>query len=880
MRDKSIYTPMMQQYLTIKENYQDAFVFFRMGDFYELFFEDAQLAAKELEIALTGRGAGTEERVPMCGVPHHAAEGYISRLIEKGYKVAVCEQVEDPSQAKGVVRREVVRLLTPGTVMNQNALSEKSNNFIVAVACGKEGYHLAYCDLSTGENFMMGASSEELIGELINLEAREIIIGPEIDQRLFENLKALTAVTVSQEPDCQVSSLFSYLVKGIHETAAFGRLTNYLLKTQKSSLDHLQAVRQTRNVDYLRMDYNSRRNLELTETIRSKSRKGSLLWLLDKSKTAMGSRLLKSWIERPSIDKATIEERHDVIAGFLSHFMIKEELKRLLDGVYDLERLVGRVAFGNANARDLAQLQSSLSQIPEFKQVIGNLPVATVQNYVDGLDDCQALVETLKRALGDNPPMSVKEGGMIRSGYDEKLDEYRYIIDHGKEWLMELEAKEREKTGIRSLKIKFNKVFGYYIEISKANLSALPDDSGYERKQTLVNAERFITPELKEKEEMILGAEEKSIQLEYELFTKLREAVKEEIPAIQHIAKVIAYFDVLQSLATLSEENRYVRPALNHDHVIDIEDGRHPVVEKVLKDVQYVENNVHMPKDLDILLITGPNMSGKSTYMRQLALTAIMAQIGCFVPASRANLPIFDQIFTRIGAADDLVSGHSTFMVEMIETNHALEHATKNSLLLLDEIGRGTATFDGMALAQSIIEHIHGQIGAKTLFSTHYHELTALEEACPRLENRHVTAKEHDGQLIFLHKVMEGPSDKSYGIHVAQIAKLPSELIERAKTLLSEFEQKQPKHLKGLDEMAVSETPQGQLSLFGAAPKPIIREKRVEVEKIIEVPAANSPYEGIIQQLKKIDLYELTPMQAMNVMYELKMELKRKDASQ
>jgi len=864
MRDKTIYTPMMQQYLTIKENYQDAFVFFRMGDFYELFFEDAQLAAKELEIALTGRGAGTDDKVPMCGVPHHAADGYITRLIEKGYKVAVCEQVEDSATAKGVVRREVVRLLTPGTVMSQSALSEKNNNFIVAVAEEKKGCQLAYCDLSTGENFMMETNKDELIGELINLQAREIIIGPEIEPKQFENLKALTAVTVSQETDTTIAPIFQYLVKGHNQLEAFGRLTNYLLKTQKNSLDHLQPVKLTRNKDYLRIDYNSRRNLELTETIRSKSRQGSLLWLLDKSKTAMGSRLLKSWIERPTIEKHRLEKRHDIVSAFLANYMIKEELKRLLDGVYDLERLVGRVAFGNANARDLYQLQTSLEKIPAFKDLLQGLPVPAIQNDLDDLGDCQELAETLSRAIQENAPLTIKEGGMIKDGYSPELDQYRYIIDHGKEWLMELEAKERAKTGIKNLKIKFNKVFGYYIEISKANLSSIPENAGYERKQTLVNAERFITPELKEKEEMILGAEEKSIQLEYELFTELREAVKMEIPKIQHIAKVVAYFDVLQSFATLSEENRYVRPTLNTEHHLNIEDGRHPVVEKVLKDTPYVENDVKMPENLDILLITGPNMSGKSTYMRQVALTAIMAQIGCFVPATKAELPVFDQIFTRIGAADDLVSGHSTFMVEMIETNHALEHATKDSLILLDEIGRGTATFDGMALAQSIIEHIHDHVGAKTLFSTHYHELTELENACPRLENRHVTAKEHNGQLLFMHKIKAGPSDKSYGIHVAQIAKLPDSLIDRAKNLLSALEQKQPTTSKHSQPEAVKETVTGQLSLF-------------EPPQKTSKKTAPNPYQGIIEKLKNLDVYELTPMQAMNLMYDLKMELKRKD---
>ncbi|MCL1950947.1 MAG: DNA mismatch repair protein MutS [Turicibacter sp.] len=871
MRDKTVYTPMMQQYLTIKENYMDAFVFFRMGDFYELFFEDAQLASKELEIALTGRGAGTEERVPMCGVPHHAAEGYLNRLVDKGYKVAVCEQVEDVSEAKGVVRREVVRLLTPGTIMSQSALSEKTNNFIVALAKGKNNYSIAYSDLSTGENFSMETSEGELIGELINLEAREIVIGPEIETAKLEHLKALAGLTISHEPDCRVAPLFEYLAKGLEDASAFGRLTNYLQKTQKNSLEHLQPVKTTRNQDFLRIDYNSRRNLELTETIRSKSRQGSLLWLLDKSKTAMGSRLLKSWIERPSIQKQELEERYGVVSAFMADFMVKEELKRLLDGVYDLERLVGRVAYGNANARDLSQLQGSLARVPEFKALIQRLPLQAASQQAQNISDCKELEYKLRSALAENPPVGIKEGGMIKVGYDEKLDELHYIIDHGREWLLELEAKERVKTGIKNLKIKFNKVFGYYIEISKGNLRALPEDCGYVRKQTLVNAERFITPELKEKEELILGAEEKSIQLEYELFLELREAVKSEIPAIQHLAKVIAFFDVLQSFATLSEENRYKRPQLNDGHVIEIENGRHPVVEKVLQDTRYVENDVVMPADLDILLITGPNMSGKSTYMRQLALTAVMAQIGCFVPASEATLPVFDQIFTRIGAADDLVSGHSTFMVEMMETNHALQHATKNSLILLDEIGRGTATFDGMALAQSIIEHIHDHIGAKTLFSTHYHELTDLEKSCPRLQNRHVTAKDHGGQLIFLHKVMEGPSDKSYGIHVAQIAKLPQQLIQRAKNLLAGFEQNKPAPGQQPVEAAPQEpiSMAGQLSLFAEVPAPKTKGKAPQPQP--------HPYDGIIDQLNDLDLYEMTPLQAMNAMYELKKQIKRKD---
>lgn len=889
MRDKSKYTPMMQQYLTIKENYQDAFVFFRLGDFYELFFEDAQLASKELEIALTGREAGADERVPMCGVPHHSAENYINRLIERGYKVAVCEQVEDPSTAKGVVRREVVRMLTPGTVMNQNALNEKENNFIISVAAFSNTYALAYSDLSTGENYAMSLpkDGQMLIGELISLGCKEIVIGEEIDLKLFDNLRALKQIVLSYEESVELPIEYQILVQDLADSqlkAAFGRLINYLTRTQKSSLGHLQPVSLTKNEDFLQIDYNSRRNLELTETIRSKSRQGSLLWLLDKTKTAMGSRMLKQWIERPSINEQIIGERLDIVEAFISQFMVKEELKQLLNEVYDLERLSGRIAFGNANARDLLQLKSSLEQIPKVKELLAQIPMPSIHTQLSRMADCSHITDLLEKAIVENPPISIKEGSLIKDGYHATLDEYRYVINHGKEWILALEAKEREKTGVKSLKIKYNKVFGYYIEISKANLHLIPEDAGYERKQTLVNAERFITEELKEKENLILNAEEKSIQLEYELFSELRAIVKEEIPKIQQIAKIMAYFDVLQAFATLSEENQYVRPKLNKERMIEIKDGRHPVVEKVLKDTQYVENDCIMPSDLSILLITGPNMSGKSTYMRQLALIAIMAQIGCYVPASHANVPIFDQIFTRIGAADDLVSGHSTFMVEMMETNYALEHATQDSLILLDEIGRGTATFDGMALAQSIIEYVHDKVGAKTLFSTHYHELTQLESQCPHLENRHVRAEEHQGQLIFMHKVMEGPSDKSYGIHVAEIAKLPSSLISRAKDLLTALEKdkvtiqspttdiKPQSEIKMKEESTPEIMPQGQLSLFGQESVPVVKEV-IKTETKVEYV---NPFEDIIAELESIDLYQLTPMQAMNVMYDLKVRMNQR----
>ncbi len=892
MRDKTKYTPMMQQYLTIKEQYQDAFVFFRLGDFYELFFEDALLASKELEIALTGRGAGDEERVPMCGVPHHAADNYMNRLIEKGYKVAVCEQVEDPTAAKGVVRREVVRVLTPGTVMTQGALNEKENNFIAAIKETNDTYALAYSDLSTGENQVVSLPKEPqtLIAEIISLSISEVIVSLNFDDSIFASLNGLKQIVISREADDSVPIAFQILVNEISDEtlqAAFGRLVQYLVKTQKNTFGHLQPVTLTKLDETLRIDYNSRRNLELTETIRSKSRQGSLLWLLDKSKTAMGSRLLKTWLEKPSINEDIISRRLDTVEAFMQSYMIKEEFKQCLNEVYDLERLCGRIAFGNANGRDLLQLNRSLLQLPVIKDLLLQLQMPSVTTAIASMQDCDDITNLLTAAISEQAPLTIKEGQLIKDGYDTQLDEYRYVIRHGKEWILALEAAEREKTGIRSLKIKYNKVFGYYIEISKTNLHLIQDEFGYVRKQTLANAERYITDELKEKESLILNAEDKSIQREYELFLEIRDEIKAQIPMIQHIAKTLAYFDVLQAFATMSEQNQYVRPRLNHEHVVDVSGGRHPVVEKVLQNTTYVENDCFMDEALSVALITGPNMSGKSTYMRQMALISVMAQVGCFVPATAANLPIFDQIFTRIGAADDLVSGHSTFMVEMMETNYALEHATKNSLILLDEIGRGTATFDGMALAQSIIEYIHDHIGAKTLFSTHYHELTQLETNCVGLKNLHVRAKEHEGELIFMHKVMEGPSDRSYGIHVAKIANLPETLIARADALLHELE-------------AEKTQTQGQLSLFDAAIKPTVKIKEVikevpvikevevikEIEVIKEVPVVqyettststqtSQELEGIMQKLNALELYELTPMQAMNVLYELICDTKK-----
>ncbi|WP_249869711.1 DNA mismatch repair protein MutS [Oceanobacillus saliphilus] len=853
-------TPMMEQYIKIKAEYKDAFLFYRLGDFYEMFYDDAINASRELEITLTKRGGSKGDPIPMCGIPYHSAENYIKTLIEKGYKVAICEQVEDPKTAKGVVKREVVQLITPGTVMESNMLKESENNYIASLSHFNDGsYVIVYNDLSTGENHLtlINHGWDAVIHELYNQPIKEIVISSNLPDELQLQLQERLNVTLSYQDEVTFHAEFRGLSENLNDERlmkAFSRLLNYIQLTQKRSLDHLQKAEVIQLNQYLSLDMYSKRNLELTETIIKKGKHGSLLWVLDKTATAMGSRMLKKWLERPLLNEKLIEERLQAVEGFYHGFMERDTLREILKSVYDLERLAGRIAFGNVNARDLIQLKHSLQRIPDLKRTLNQFGSKEISRLADELYSPAHVVDLLDESLVEEPPISIKEGAIIKDGYNEQLDKYRFATKNGKKWIAELEQKEKRETNIKTLKIGFNRVFGYYIEVTKANLHLLPEGR-YERKQTLTNAERYITPELKEKEELILEAEEKSVDLEYKLFIEVREKIKEHIPELQHLADVVSKVDVLQGFATVSEANNYKRPQFVKSK-LNIKNGRHPVVEQVMRDGSFVPNDIVLDENKNILLITGPNMSGKSTYMRQLALTVIMGQIGCFVPCDEAELIIFDQIFTRIGAADDLVSGQSTFMVEMLEANHAIANATDRSLILLDEIGRGTSTYDGMALAQAIVEYIHNNIHAKTLFSTHYHELTALEDTLSNLKNIHVRAEEHEGNVVFLHQIKEGAADQSYGIHVAKLAELPDALIERAAEILKQLEN-DDKPAPITDKIEA-----GQLSFFVDESKKVKNEKQ---------PANN---EKVINDLKEMNLFEMTPMEAMNELYRLQKRIK------
>ena len=837
--DRSKLAPMMKHYVEMKDNYKDVLLFYRLGDFYEMFFEDAITVSHELELTLTGRNAGLEERVPMCGVPYHAVNVYIDKLVKKGYKVAICEQMEDPKSAKGIVKRDVTEVISSGTVVNSSSLNEKENNFIGSIYDLDYIYILSYTDITTGEYYIEKVlhDKNKLISEVISLGIKEVICNSKIDPYVVGMLKNNYKLTVTVLDNLYELDNYSYLYNTLEEAYIYSvkHLLYYLVIEQRRNLSHIRKVIIKNQDDYLKMDIHTKRNLELTETLRLKERQYSLLWLMDNTKTAMGSRKLKQWIENPIVNKDILNKRYDVVEKLLQEFILADDLRNYLYEVYDLERLCGRISLGNANARDLVQLKNSLKVFPNIKDILKKI------NFYSDIDTLDDLYELLDKSLYETPPIGLKEGYLIKDGYNESLEELKSLRSGGKDFISKFELEEKERTGIKNLKVGFNKVFGYFIEVSKSNLNLITDDMGYIRKQTIANGERFITPLLKEKEDLILTSEEKIIELEYNLFIEIRDKVKEYIPVLQNISKVISEIDVLQSFSFISEKYNYVRPVISEYNELNVINSRHPVVERVIKE-EYVKNDIIMDKNTNILLITGPNMAGKSTYMRQLGIIVIMAQIGSFVPAESAKIPVFDKIFTRIGASDDLVSGESTFMVEMKEASNAIKNATKNSLILFDELGRGTATFDGMSLAEAILEYIHDHIGCKTLFSTHYHELTDLERKLKYLKNKHVSAEEKDGEVIFLHKIKDGSVDKSYGINVAKLAGLPSEVIDRASDILSVYENKEKKR---------------DIVIQTSLPLDFDKKKNDLEEKI-----------------KGINILNITPLEALNKLNELKESIK------
>lgn len=851
--DKSEFTPMMQQYIECKENYPDAIVFFRIGDFYEMFFEDAYIASRELEIALTGKDAGYKERVPMCGIPFHAYSGYAEKLISKGYKVAIVEQVEDPSQAKGLVKRDVVKIITPGTI-TEAGLNEKENNFLAAIYETDARYTLAYADVSTGQMYLTTIEDEEaLANEIVSLHAKEVICLSSLKLKILNTLHDNYQIVISRCDDTSLIDDYKYLIEGLNlekfkdDIPCISILINYISKTQRHNLYHLQPIKFYSSNQVLHLDPFSKRNLELTETLRQNQKSGSLLWLLDKCQTAMGSRKLHTWIDRPLIDRNEIIKRHNYVEALINNYVAKEEIKESLKTVYDLERIIGRISVGNANAKDLVQLRRSLANIPNFKKNVMALGTDDAISFANGIDTHEKLYDLLDKALVDDPPLQIKEGGMIKPLYNKDLDELKEISGSSKDWILKFEAQERERTGIKTMHVGYNRVFGYYIEVSKGALQNLTDSDHYERKQTLANAERFITPELKKYEQIVVGSTEKIQKLEYDLFIEIRDVCQGFTKSLQQLADKISTIDCLLAFAEVSVKYNYVRPEMSLKREVNIVEGRHPVIETFLKD-EYVKNDVII-NSYNTILITGPNMSGKSTYMRMLALIVIMAQIGCFVPAKSATLMIFDAIFTRIGASDDLISGQSTFMVEMLEANFAIKNATKDSLILFDELGRGTSTYDGMALAQAIIEYVHEKIGCVMLFSTHYHELVLLDKTLKHLKNVHVDAKESKGGVVFLHKVLDGGADKSYGINVASLAGLPRSLIERSKKILETLEENNSTSGVNLDLFnfdAYEEEPQNQ-----------------EEEKAYNLKHA----------LEILDIDSLTPREALDWLYKEKNKL-------
>ena len=863
------FSPMMQHYLATKSQYKDCILFYRLGDFYEMFFDDAITTSRELELTLTGKDCGQEERAPMCGIPYHAAENYISKLISKGYKVAICEQLEDPKLAKGIVKRDVIRVVTPGTVMESNLLEEKKNNYIMSIYKSGIFYGVTVCDISTGDfrttqikdhnNFAM------LLDEISRYSPAEIIVNPMMAEctEEIDRIRERFEIYVTKLEESEFLGDYKVIDERYHlqddngefvETikdkglcvASTSGLIKYLLDTQKNSLDHINTLKIYSTTKYMSLDINARRNLEITEKLRDKSKKGTLLWVLDKTSTAMGGRLLRRWLSDPLIDSKQINSRLDAVEELKNDLILKGDIIDLLKGVYDIERLAGKISYGSVNARELISLKNSVRQLPEIKKILSRTKSKMLVDLYESLDTLDDVYELIEKTIVDEPPISVKEGGLIKLGFDEEIDKLKTATTQGKNWLIELETREREATGIKGLKVGFNKVFGYYIEVTKSNINMVPDR--YIRKQTLTTGERYITEELKNLENQILGAEEKVVNLEYNAFVQVRDQIEKQILRVQKSASIVSSLDVLCSFATVADEQNYVKPIIDNEGIIDIKDGRHPVIEKILPSGSFVQNDTYLDKkDNRLSIITGPNMAGKSTYMRQVALITLMAQCGCFVPASYAKIGVVDKIFTRVGASDDLSMGQSTFMVEMMEVADILKEATKNSLVILDEIGRGTSTYDGLSIAWAVAEYISDseKCGAKTLFATHYHELTKLEEKLEGVKNYSIAVKEKGEDVIFLRKIVPGGTDESYGVHVAKLAGVPQVVTKRANEILRSLERKSVLGEK-VQEKENKQVASGQLDLY------------------------NYKLAEIAHEIDKINIDELTPIQALNEIVKIK----------
>lgn len=866
-------TPMMQQYLAVKEQYKDCIVFFRLGDFYEMFFEDAETASRELEITLTGKDCGLDERAPMCGVPFHAANSYINKLISKGYKVAICEQLEDPSTAKGIVKRDVIRIVTPGTQVDNSALEDDKNNYIAALYFDDDITGLAICDVSTGEfssTVIYEKSNNLIVDELSKYRPAELVVSSlsrgsqvvsYIEERFGSYINYLDT-WVFEEDNANKRILKHFNVGAIdglglsdkpQATVACGVLLEYLYTTQKIGLGHITGINVYSTQNFMALDSSTRRNLELTETMREKSRKGSLLWVLDRTVTSMGSRLIRKWIEQPLIDVSRINNRLESVKEIKENILLRQDLRENLKKVYDIERLLSRIVYGSVNGRDMIALKNSLSVLPTIKSLMVSCISKGLIKLYDKLDVLDDIFNLIEESISSDPPIALREGGIIKAGYNKDVDDLRNITSESKKWIAQIESEERENTGIKNLKIGYNKVFGYYIEISKSNYGLVPDY--YIRKQTIANSERYIIPKLKEIEEKLINAEGKVIELEYSIFDDVRTRISNEVLRIQRSAEVISTVDVLCSLADVAENNNYIMPQINNSEKIEIVDGRHPVVEKMISNNLFVPNDTYLDNIEDrLMIITGPNMAGKSTYMRQVALIVHMAQIGSFVPASRAHIGVVDRIFTRVGASDDLASGQSTFMVEMTEVANILNNATKNSLIILDEIGRGTSTFDGLSIAWSVVEYISNPeiIGAKTLFATHYHELTELENKIKGVKNFCISVKEKGDTIIFLRKIIRGGADGSYGVEVAKLAGLPQLVITKAKEILEKLENAD---ITRKPEVRRDRTYEGQVDLFS-------------------IGSNSSQTNEIVEEIKRIDVTTLTPIEAMNLLYKLSLKAK------